>query len=367
MRIFPVITAVLVSVTLYFLIFERDQLFGIAGREVVETDAPEVAEMPEAETAAGAVSVVAIHSKAEPIDTGVLLRGQTEASRQVEVRAETSGTVVSTPLRRGALVEGGEPLCEIDAGTRPAALSEAEARLAEAEISANAAAKLQAGGYASETAAAGAAAGLQAAQAGVEAARKEIERTKMKAPFAGVLETDAAETGSLLSTGGLCATIIALDPIKLVGFVPETEVDEVSVGALAGARLVSGHEVRGQVTFLSRSADPDTRTFRVEIEVPNADLAIRDGQTVEVLIAADGTEAHLVPASALTLDDTGRLGLRTVDEASKAAFVPVEVVRDTARGVYVSGLPDAVDVIVLGQEYVTDGVAVVPTFREVAG
>ena len=366
MRILSIITATLVCVALYFLIFDRERLFGIAGRDLPPDAAAVVAERPEAETAAGVIRVVAIHSAARPVETGVRLRGQTEASRQVEVRAETSAPVVSQPLRRGALVEEGTLLCELDAGTRPATLAEAEARLAEAQISANAAAKLQEGGYASETAAAGAAAALQAAQAGVEAARKEIARTRVTAPFAGLLETDAAETGSFLAAGGLCATVIALDPVKLVGFVPETEVDKVRVGALAGARLVTGREVVGSVTFLSRSADPDTRTFRVEVEVPNADLSIRDGQTAEILIAAAGTEGHLVPSSALTLDDDGRLGLRTIDAASSVVFVPVEIIRDSSEGVFVSGLPASADVIVLGQEYVTDGVTVAPTFREAA-
>ncbi|MCT8328110.1 efflux RND transporter periplasmic adaptor subunit [Albidovulum sediminis] len=366
MRILPIITAALVCGALYFLIFERDRLFGLAGREVEPAPAAVAAETPEAEAAAEAVRVVALHSLARPIETGVRLRGQTEAARQVEVRAETTGPVISSPLRRGAVVEAGTLLCEIDAGTRPAALAEAEARLAEAEISANAATKLQAGGYASETAAAGAAAALQAAQAGVEAARKEIERTRVSAPFAGLLETDAAETGALLSAGGLCATVIALDPIKLVGFVPETEVDRIRPGAVAGARLLTGREVMGRVTFLSRAADPETRTFRVEVEVANPDLAIRDGQTVEILIAAEGTEGHLVPASALTLDDGGRLGLRMIDAQTRAVFVPVEVIRDSAEGVYVAGLPATADIIVRGQEYVTDGVPVAPTFREAA-
>ena len=74
--------------------------------------------------------------------------------------------------------------------------------------------------------------------------------------------------------GDPCATILQLDPIKLVGFVPEADVGRVTVGAPAGARLVEGGTVSGKVTFVSRSADETTRTFRVEIEVPNADLAI---------------------------------------------------------------------------------------------
>nr|WP_276612525.1 HlyD family efflux transporter periplasmic adaptor subunit [Pseudorhodobacter turbinis] len=89
----------------------------------------------------------------------------------------------------------------------------------------------------------------------------------LSAPFDGLLETDTAELGALLQPGSSCATVIQLDPIKMVGFLAETDVDKVSVGAMAQARLASGREAVGRVTFLSRSADPLTRTFRVEVTV----------------------------------------------------------------------------------------------------
>lgn len=196
-------------------------------------------------------------------------------------------------------------------------------------------------------------------------AETEIDRLEITAPFAGLLESDTAELGSLMQPGGLCATVIQLDPIKLVGFVPETEVDRVEVGALAGARLVSGREVQGRVTFLSRSADPTTRTFRTEIQVANPDFSIRDGQTAEILIAADGLMAHKVPQSALTLNSEGKLGLRTVSGDDLVEFVPITLLRDTIDGVWVTGLPDQADVIVVGQDFVTAGVRVKASFGEV--
>ena len=144
---------------------------------------------------------------------------------------------------------------------------------------------------------------------------------------------------------------------------PETLVERVAVGAQAGARLASGREVIGEVTFLSRSADPNTRTFRVDVEVDNADLSIRDGQTAEILIRADGERAHLLPQSSLTLDDEGHLGVRLVADGA-AKFAPVAVIRDTTEGIWVTGLPEAVEIIVVGQEFVTDGVRVDVTYRE---
>jgi membrane fusion protein, multidrug efflux system len=155
--------------------------------------------------------------------------------------------------------------------------------------------------------------GVRAAEAAVTRAEDELTRLTIHAPFAGLLESDTAELGSLMQPGTPCATIIQLDPIKLVGFVPEANVDRViALGARRARAWPRGGNVMGRSAFVSRSADPQTRTFRVEITVPNADQSIRDGQTADILIQTEGTSAHLLPASAMTLSDDGRLGVRTV-------------------------------------------------------
>ncbi|MXW85272.1 MAG: efflux RND transporter periplasmic adaptor subunit [Boseongicola sp. SB0673_bin_14] len=396
MRLLPVLTATLVVVALYFLVLERDAVLRFAAgsnAQVVATDEPAdsgPAGIPPSGTGE-TVSVVALRSVAQVVDGAVILRGRTEAARQVDVRAETSGRVISEPARRGATVTEGDLLCVLDPGTRQVALNEAEARLREAElrlpeaearlveadISGRAAARLNQGGFASETRVAQTAAAVEAARAGVEsaksgiqaaeaavaAARNELGKLEIRAPFSGLLESDAAELGSLLQPGSLCATVIQLDTIKLVGFVPEIHLERVSAGATAYARLTSGRTVAGRVTFLSRSADPSTRTFRVEVEVANDDLAIGDGQTAEIAIQSAGRDAHLLPQSSLTLNDDGQLGVRIIRDM-KAAFAEVSVVRDSAEGIWVTGLEPEADVIVTGQEYVTDGAPVAARFRE---
>lgn len=411
MKPLPIIIALLVSTFLYLMVFERDRLLDFAStapeQPVAQTLQPaELQAVTPAADPVRLVTVVAINSVAQTVNSAVLLRGRTEAARQVNVMAETSGKVISSPLRKGAYIEAGQVLCQLDPGTRQSRLDEAKARqieanarmpeanaramgaeasLAEARISENAARRLNISGYASQTRAASAKAALQAALAGVESAKaavisakasgqaakasvaaieKDIENLTITAPFNGLLETDSAELGALLQPGALCATIIQLDPIKLVGFAPETEVDRVTVGAMAGARLATGREVVGRVTFLSRSADPKTRTFRVEVEVPNTGLAIRDGQTVEIIVASDGASAHLLPQSSLTLNNNGDLGVRYVGKDSIVGFAPVSILRDTTEGIWVAGLPDVIDVIVIGHEYVIKGVKVAATYRE---
>lgn len=358
MRPLPLLTALLVSGALYLGLIEREAVLRLVGVEAEA--AAEPAAVPTPATAA----VVAVRSTAREIGSQVLLRGETRAMRTVEVRAETVGRVVSDPLRSGARVGAGDILCELDPGTRIAELETARAALSEAEINNRAAQELRERGFAPDTRAAAAEAAITAARAAVERAETEIERLTIRAPFAGVIEDDTAELGALLQTGSTCASVIELDPIRLVGFVPETEVHRVRPAAPATARLLDGTTVSGTVTFVARSADPQTRTFRVDVVAPNHDLSVRAGQTAEIAIAAAGEPAHLLPGSALTLDDAGRLGVRTVDEDGIVGFSPVALIRDTADGILVGGLGTAANVIVSGQEFVTEGQQVGVVWRE---
>ncbi|ABG31398.1 efflux RND transporter periplasmic adaptor subunit [Roseobacter denitrificans] len=409
MRIFSIVAAIAVAAALYFAIVDRGALLALLGQDApaqTGDDSPEAAAQ-DTVPSSDLVKVVVQRSVAQAIETAVSLRGETRAARVVDVKSETSAIVISDPLRKGENVEKGQILCRLDESTRGAALAQAKAQLeeararapeaqarldqaiaqlAEARINQNASSKLSEGGFASTTRVANAEAnvatalasvesaraGVQAAQAGIESAQanvataeKELERLLIRAPFAGLLESDTAELGTLLQPGDLCATVIQLNPIKLVAFVPETEVERVKIGAQARATLATGQDnVTGQVTFLSRAADEMTRTFLVEIEVANTDMNISDGQTAEILVAGAGAKAHLLPQSALTLNDDGVLGIRSIDENAIVGFHPVKLLRDTPEGVWLTGLADSVDVIVLGQEYVIAGVRVAPTYRD---
>ncbi|GLQ34726.1 hemolysin D [Amylibacter marinus] len=318
---------------------------------------------PIAEADEKVVSVVAMKSSAQEVTSGIVLRGQTAAFKTVNVKAETSGAVISTPIRKGTLVEKGELLCELEIGTKAAALAEAKAKLLEAEANNAASANLVKKGFASETTAIAREAALEAAIAGVDRAQSDLENTQIVAPFNGLLESDTAELGDFMQPGTPCATVLALNPIKLVGYATEQQVNRISVGSQAGARLIDGTELVGQVTFLSRSADPTTRTFLVEITVPNEKLEIRDGATADILISLAGITGHLLPQSAMTLNGEGLIGVRVADQ-DRAKFMPINVIRDTREGIWVTGLGDTVDVIVLGQEYVTDGSKIKVTYKD---
>lgn len=409
MRLFPIITAILVVAGLYLLVFQRDTVETAVGTpaETVSEQGPDTASNADASPSNG-VSVVALRSTAREIELPILLRGRTEANRRVELRAETTGQVVSAKIAKGSLVDEGDVLCQLDAGTREASLAEATARLAEAKARApeadarvieaqarldeatfnlTAATKLSEGGFASDTrvantkasvetaragyiaaqsGAASSAAAIQSAEAAVAAAEREIERLDIRAPFPGTLETDTADIGTLLQPGAACATVVQYDPVRVVGNVSELQVDKLNIGLPADVRLAAGPELSGKVTFVADTADPVTRTFRVDVEIQRPDGApvIRAGQTAEVVITGNGLLAHLMPQSALTLDDDGQLGVRIVTVDGEAGFSAVSMVRDSVEGVWVTGLPETADVIVVGHHYVTDGVALDVTYQE---
>lgn len=406
MRLFPILTALLVVAGLFMLVFQRDTLDEAAG----VADASDMAVEPQAEATEGqtGLSVVVLKSEAREVETPIVIRGRTEATRRVELRAETTGQVISDKLAKGLTVAKGDVMCRLDPGTRDASLAEAKARLAEAKarapeaearvieaqarldeatINLTAAEKLSQGGFASDTRVANARAGVEAARAGVISAQsgaasseaaiqsaaagvagaeREIERLEIRAPFAGELETDTAEIGTLLQAGAQCVTLVQYDPVRVVGFVSELLVDQLSTGLVANVRLASGRTLQGTVTFVADTADPITRTFRVDVEVnPAEDEApVRAGQTAEIVATGQGTIAHLLPQSALTLNNDGTLGVRVALEDDTAGFLPVTVVRDSLNGVWVTGLGETAEVITIGHHYVTDGSPLAITYQE---
>ncbi len=344
MRITSIIVAIAVAAGIYFWVSPPGT--------PDETDAANEA-APEARSSQFA-TVQTYLSAPQTLESLIVLRGRTEAHRTLDVRAETGGLVTSNAIRKGASVSEGDLLCQIAPGSRIADLAEADAKLSEAQSLHEAASNLSQKGILSTTEAATRLANLEAARAKVASMALDIERLDIRAPFDGALETDTAERGALLTTGDACATLIALDPIKLVGYAPEREVDQLRLGELARAKLSTGAEVAGVVSFISRAADPDTRTFLVEVEVKNPDGAVRDGLTAEIYMPVHSAPAHRVPRTALTLDSAGRLGVKTV-ENGVVAFAPVSIERDSTEGVWIDGLEGPTEIIVVGQEYVTDG------------
>lgn len=311
------------------------------------------------------VQVVVTPETARPYD--VSLRGRTESARTVQVRSETAGVVAATPAREGAVVSKGTVLCRLSVDARQAALDQARAALRSRELTRQASIELARKGYRSQTQVLQDQAAMDAAAAGVRQAEIQLEQVNIRAPFSGVFDKRDAEIGNYLAPGQSCGTVIELNPILIVGDVPETEASKLRMGATATATLVSGQVVAGRVRYVARDADPQTRTYHVEITAPNPGLSARSGLSAQVRINAGVGPAHLVPVSALVLDSAGKQGIRHVLPDDRVAFAPVTVQEETPDGIWVSGLTGEVRVITVGQSYVAEGqrvkVALAPAAR----
>jgi len=345
------IIAVAAVVTVYFLV---RALFGGGHAGEARANAPEAkGKAAAAANQLPSVQAVDIPESARQYD--VVLRGRTQATRAVVLRAETAGVVAQAPVLQGSTVRQGQVLCRLSVDARQATLDQARASLRSRELQLQAARDLAQKGFRSETQVLETQAARDAAQAAVRQAEIAISQVNIRAPFSGVFDKRDAEVGAYLSPGQPCGTVIELNPLLIVGDAPETEAARLRIGAPASARLVDGTLLNGRVRYVAQDADPQTRTYRLEIAVANPSLAVRSGLSSEVRVNAGAGAAHLVPVSALVLDAAGRQGLRHLVGDGRVAFAPVEIIEETPQGVWVRGLSGNVRVITVGQSYVADG------------
>lgn len=295
-----------------------------------------------------------------PWQREIIIRGRTEASRSVKMRAETASRITKVFAEEGSQVKKGELLVRLDPAERTAALAEARALLRQRAVEYKAAKSLAAKGYRSDTKLAESRALLDAARARVSQMKIDMGRTIIVAPFDGILEKRFVEQGDYVKIGDDVARFVDLDPILVVGAVSEREVTTMKTGVKAAATLIDGRKLSGVIRFIGAVADQSTRTFRVEIVIPNVDGSIRDGVTSVVNLFAAEIRVHFLPPSLLTLDNSGRLGIKAIDDNNRVVFYQVKVLADKQNGIWVDGLPDTIDIITVGQEFVKTGQRVLP-------
>ena len=187
----------------------------------------------------------------------------------------------------------------------------------------------------------------------------ELNRTEVKAPFRGYVEK-IIKPGNYLNRGEICAVIIELDPVTFIAEVPEAEIKTIIKGQMVSIQLVTGEIIKSSLSFVSKSATPSTRSFRVEAEVENPNGLIRDGITATMQINTNKILATKIAPSIMLLSDAGSLGVRVVDNAAVVKFIPIKILEDTQDGIWVSGIQNSSNLIVRGQGYVENGQQVIP-------
>ncbi len=301
------------------------------------------------------VSVRVRSPQARRISREIVFTGRTEPARAVTLRAETGGRVVALGAERGAEVETGEVIVRLDLRDRRARLAEAQALVVQRELEFQGAKRLRSQNFQSEIQVAAAGTNLATAKALAASIEQEIDSTTLRAPFDGILAERMVEIGAYVAVGDAVARILEQDPMLLAGTVTQQDVRRLVLGDRGIALLVTGQHAAGEVRYIAAESDPATRTFRVEMAVPNPGGELVAGVSTEIRIPVGGVTAYHVSSALLSLNEADVLGVKSVNADDIVEFHPVRIVRAAADGLWVAGIPVDARIITVGQGFVRQG------------
>jgi multidrug efflux system membrane fusion protein len=306
------------------------------------------------------VAVAVSPSTAENVTKFFSAEGQALPDRETSIRAETTGSIREVLVSKGDTVMAGDIIARFDIVQNEADLNRAQEELVRAQREFDNAEALVGRGVATNDRLSQARATLASAQASVTSAQKAFENSEITAAFGGRVEALDVNTGEFVAAGSEIGRIVDNTPLTVTMQVPQQSLHNIVAGAKADVTFITGEELTGTVDFVGTSADAATRTFLAEITVENDDGAVPAGVSAQIRIPIGDTTAHFLSPAILSLGTDGTLGVKTVDADNKVVFTAVTIERAQTDGVWVSGLPDAVDIITIGQGYVNNGETVDP-------
>jgi len=315
---------------------------------------------------AGALTRVQMRNQiAEPVVRYINVYGQTEPLRTVELNSETEGRVQSIGAKRGLRLNKGDVILSLDMRDRNARLDQTRASVNEHRTAYRAQLELKSQGYVSETQIAETLAKLETAKADLTRAKLDLEYMLIRAPFDGVLQERDVEIGDFVRAGDPVATFVDNTSIIVSGTISEQDAGFVRVNDIGHANLATGQKISGRIRYISPVADQSTRTFMVELEVPNEAGDLPAGVTAEMQLPGGSTMAQKISPSLLTLDAGGVVGVKVLDELNRVVFYPVELAVSKPDGVWVTGMPETARIITVGQGYAAVGQEVEPVLEQV--
>lgn len=327
----------------------------VLGGYFVKSSGKETPDAPAVADAVAPMTVSVRTQEARSVEQYIVAQGQAEPNRTVTIRAETTGQVAEILADEGATVAAGDVIARLESNDRQARLARAEAHVREQESAYEASETLGKKGYQTQRQADQTFSSLQTAKAELEEARIELERIEIKAPFEGVVLSSPIELGAYVDVNGEVATIVDNDPLVVSLRITQQNIADLKVGQAASVTFATGQKRDGKIRYVAARADEDTRTFRVEVELPNPDGEIPSGISAEAKIPTGSVMAHFVSPAALSLNEEGKLGVKTVNEDSKVAFHTAEIVLSDVNGAWITGLPAHARIITLGHGFVQIG------------
>ena len=197
-------------------------------------------------------------------------------------------------------------------------------------------------------------AALESVKAEIISLELDIANTVIKAPFAGILNTRYVEVGDYVASGDDIAMIADLDPLIVRAHVTEQQISQLSVGQVAQVSLLNGQRSQGTLRYIASVGDDATNTFKIEVAIENKNSQLLAGLSSELSIDLALMSAIKISPALLALDEQGNIGVKSV-KGSIVQFTPIEIIKSDSDGIWLTGLGEQADIIVLGQGFVRAG------------
>lgn len=311
-----------------------------------------------------------INVEVEPVATSdftevIRLTGTVLANRDVVVSAEEAGVITRILVDQGRSVWQGQPIARIDDRILISQVDQARAQAALAVETWERRKRLyEEDQVGSELSYLEAKYGAEQAQANLAALEQRLERTSIKAPFSGVLDSRNIELGSMVMPGSPVARIVDLDPVKIRGGVPERFALDVKRGSQATVsfQVLDDQIFEGDITYVGAAVDPRDRTFPVELTLPNPGGLIKPEMVANIeVVRRQFSDVIVVPQEALVRVEDGFVAFVVEGTAGAEGGVVARVRRvelgATQRNQVVidAGLEVGERLIVIGQQQVASG------------
>ncbi len=288
------------------------------------------------------------------------LRGFTQASRVVTLKSQVEGKIASKNFSKGKFYDAGKQILLIDPEDKVAKVKETEALLNQRKKEYEIAEKLYKQGFRSEIKFTESRTNFEKALAKFEKSQIELNNTKIIIPFDSFIEESYVELGDYLKKGDSMAKIVDLDPIFINLTASEKDISKIQVGQQTSV-LIFQKKYEGIVNFVSKTADPMTRSFKIQVEINNSEKNVLSGLSAEINILLEPEKSFFVASSLISLNSKGEIGLKVISQ-NIVDFIPVEILSDTGEGYWIKFKKDIVDteinVITQGHEYTTKGESV---------
>ena len=296
--------------------------------------------------------------KAQSVQLSLTVQGQVEPNRIVLIRSDIEGRIDALYVAEGDWVEQGTTLARIAIEDRKIKLTKEKAQLTSRQQSLTRIKALSKENFQSKSALEDAFAALKSAEANVAQIEFEIKKLDIKAPFSGILDERMIEEGGYIAKNGEIGRFVENNPLIVSVQVAQQNIQKVRLGALAQVSLATGDKREGKIHYISPLAQESTRTFKVEILIENEDRSIPAGISAEIELPTEKVTGHFVSPAILSLDASGQIGVKVVDEQHIVKFYPVDIIQANTQGVWISGLPDVSEIITIGQGFVDAGTTV---------